>query len=568
MRHRATAMALAAVALAAAGANAQQRYAQPLTAPNRVTGTFAELRPNHFHTGLDLGTLGVEGHEIYAAEDGWVSRIAVSPYGYGKALYIDHPDGHTTVYAHLSRYAAPIDSVVRAEQYAQMSFAVDMTLNAGAVPVRRGQVVAYSGNSGGSGGPHLHFEVRDTKSERPINPLEFISIAPDSTPPTIYGVKLYSTDDTTTVNGRLSDRYLQRSQINGRTLTAHGAVGFGIVCNDYVEPGGRPCGAVQIDLYDNDRLIFRSRIDSLDFGIKRHYNSHIDYAHWQESKQFVERSLVSPGNLFNFYDHAETPLRIGDGEKHAMRYEVRDHAGNVAKVSFTLVGRKPEKTASKSQPKGETVRWDSAWGKDTLGISVSMSAKTLFEDNAIEIVQTELTNGRHGITVGSAKIPLQRAANVTLPLPVEWDSIADKAFVGRISGKSISYCGGSLEEVDGRKIVSGQSLQLGTFTVDVDTVAPRVRVRNTRGVKQTGRPNIRQDENISIGIADDLTGIGSYSVFIDGEWSLFEFDYKKTRLIATPRSLKLREGVHLMEVSVTDNRGNKSTIVQEIKVLK
>jgi len=174
-------------------------FAAPLDIPLYLSGNFAELRSNHFHTGIDIKTQGVEGQRVLAAENGKVSRISVSPYGYGLALYIEHPNGYTTVYGHLKSFNADIERVVRKKQYEEESFRVDFAPDE-ELFVEKGRLIALSGNTGGSGGPHLHFEIRRTADSHPLNPLKFGFDIKDDIPPRIRGVRFHPLSDTTLIN--------------------------------------------------------------------------------------------------------------------------------------------------------------------------------------------------------------------------------------------------------------------------------------------------------------------------------------------------------------------------------
>ena len=166
-------------------------YGKPLDIPIYLSATFGEIRPNHIHAGLDIKTQGVEGKKVFAVADGYISRIGVSPYGYGNVLYITHYDGYTSVYAHLQRFSGEIAKYVKDYQYKHKKFASQIYPDKDKFPIKKGDLIAYSGNSGGSGGPHLHFEIRHTLSEKPVNPMYFGYKIEDNTRPLIQGVSVY-----------------------------------------------------------------------------------------------------------------------------------------------------------------------------------------------------------------------------------------------------------------------------------------------------------------------------------------------------------------------------------------
>ena len=540
------------------------QYSVPLKSEYRISGSYGELRGNHYHAGLDMGTLGVENVEVHAAERGWVSRVKVGPYGYGRALYISHPDGHTTVYGHLNGFAPKIDSLVRQHQYASQTFDTEFFPAEGSVPVVRDEVVAYSGNTGGSGGPHLHFEVRDTKTEEPLNPLRFITIAPDNVPPTLYGVKVYALSVDAQVSGATSDRYFKLGNISGRTIDCVGSIGLGIHCTDYFYAGGRPCGVIEINLYDGDTLVYFSRVDHFPFDLNRHVNSHIDYAESLLNKHFIQRGFVSPGNRLPIYGKHTTPTVVREGETHKMRYVVKDFAGNESSVSFTLRGVLNAGAKPKATPAGDLVKWQRTWAKDTLGVDVLIPRETFYDDQYVSISRTDRQGQLPPVfSIGSRLVPIQKSIKVTMSVPNQWRRIKEKVFVGRKTGGGVAYCGGVVSpEVgsDNHFVISANVTSLGDYTLAVDTLAPYIRIRNK--VTTVGKSDL-----ISIGISDDKSGIAKYSVTIDGQWQVFEFDYKNARLKMTPEYLGLTRGRHKLHAVVTDSCGNSRSLDWEFTVV-
>lgn len=546
------------------GGAADPQYVVPLKTAYSLSGSFGELRGNHYHAGLDMGTAGVENVEVHAAERGWVSRVKVGPYGYGRALYLSHPDGHTTVYGHLNGFAPKIDSLVRRRQYELKSYDVEIFLPKGQVPVMRDEVVALSGNTGGSGGPHLHFEVRDSRTEEPLNPLRFIKIAPDVTPPTIYGVKIYALEPDAQVAGASADRYYQLNAVSGRTIECCGTVGLGIDCTDFFERGGRPCGVVEIALFADDALVYKSRVDHFPFSLNRHVNSHIDFAEKILHNRFIQRSFVSPGNKLPIYGVVSTPTCVKSGEVRRMRYEVKDFAGNVSKVSFSLRGVRNDGAKPKPRPQGELVRWQRTWAKDTLGVDVLIPRETFYDDQFVAISRTDRAKPLMPVfNVGDRCVPIQKPVTLTMAVPEVWKPIADKVYVGRVSASGLSYCGGSVRTDFGSSsvlVISAKVMSLGSYTLDVDTVPPSVRVRNKY-------KSLRMSDVISIGVSDAKSGISKYSVLIDGQWQVFEYDYKNNRLKATPGYLRLSKGRHQLRAEVEDSCGNVRTIDWNFSVI-
>ena len=236
----------------------QDYFRSPLDVPLILSGTFAELRSNHFHSGLDIKTQQRTGLNIYAAAGGFVSRIKVSHYGYGKALYITHPNGYTTVYAHLKKFSKDIEAYVKKHQYDKESYEIELFPNAGDLKIEKDSIVALSGNSGGSGGPHLHFEIRD-KAERPMNPMLFGIDIKDSMNPKISAIYAYPIDENSFINKSNSKKKLRLTPLkNGdytvENIEAFGNIGFGIETNDRQDLAANKNGVSNIQTFVNENF--------------------------------------------------------------------------------------------------------------------------------------------------------------------------------------------------------------------------------------------------------------------------------------------------------------------------
>lgn len=529
-------------------------YTKPLATELKVTGSFAELRANHFHSGVDFGTSGVTGIDVYAADEGYVSRVKVSAFGYGKALYITHPDGRTTVYAHLREYNTRIAAAVEREQYRQKQFEIDWYPEPSMLRVRRGEVVAKSGNTGSSGGPHLHFEVRDTKTEEPLNPLVYLSPLTDNVAPQIYGVKLYALGGGAQVAGRAADKYFGLEAINGKTIDVWGEVGCGVHATDFMVRGGRPLGIVEVRLWADDHQVFHMRLNRFSFDETRYVNSHIDYAERQINNRFVQKSFVDPGNKLRLYDGSGL-INVAEGKTVKMKYEVLDLAGNTSTVSFALRGHKAAVSPTPA-PKGTEVDWRKTWALDTLGMSVMIPRESFYKTQRVKI--SKATNATLGdvYTIGDKTMPLHKAMTVTLPIPEKLKGNTAKAFVAQIDDKNRPTClPGTMEG----NSISGHTKTMGRFAVMTDIEAPRVVSKNTR-------TQLQSQHQLMVGITDNLSGIKTYNCYVDGVWKLFEYDYKKAQLRATVGKLDITRGKHTLKAVVEDAVGNVGTLVWDFSV--
>jgi hypothetical protein len=267
-------------------------FIAPLKIPVALSANFGELRIDHFHSGIDIKTQGAIGKEVLAASDGFIYRISVSPSGFGKALYIRHPSGYSTVYGHLDRFAPEIEKYVTEQQYQKKSFMVNLYPANENFEVRQGQLIAYSGNSGSSMGPHLHYEIRKSDNEGPVNPLLFEPATEDNIPPVIQDIAVYPLSSKTFINGRNHSRRIDVSGSrgnydlqSGNEVFINGPAGFGIRTYDLLNSGYNKCGVYSIKLCVDSVCVFRYVMDGFSFDESRFINSHIDYeAYMRESR--------------------------------------------------------------------------------------------------------------------------------------------------------------------------------------------------------------------------------------------------------------------------------------------
>ncbi len=543
-------------------------FRSPLGIPLYMAGNFAEMRSNHFHSGLDLKTNGAEGYPIYAAADGWISRIVVSPVGFGNALYVAHPNGYTTVYAHLQRFSKPFASFVEDAQYRRQNFRVDLSLNRGQFPVKKGEVIAMSGNSGGSSGPHLHFEIRDA-AQRPLNGLMFGLPIRDTTPPRIFAIKLYPQGDgqvevirsgnaSPLIGTRHAPVELETSLVNGQyqlqgvdSLRVWGTVAFSVRAHDYQDGSRNRLGAYRIRLDADGSLLYESEMEVFSFGETRFLNSHVDYGEHRTSRRWFQRSHILPGNRLSLYETRDRGyLTATPGASVAMQYTIEDAMGNTVTLPFDVQGLA---SAPSTPADGPDYAMRIARGRaqtfQTDGLTASFAPYTFYEDIELQHERTPRPVAAYSDlhTLHSSTTPVHKRFSLSLrpdDLPAR---LRPHALIGVIDSRgNIGSMGGSYSN----GVVTARIRNFGTFFVAVDTVGPTITPLNFRNGQ-----NLSGTRSLEIKIEDDLAGISRYEGRINGQWRLFAYDAKRNRLSHTFDE-RTRPGNHELELIVHDNAGN------------
>jgi hypothetical protein len=538
-----------------------QTFRSPLNLPFSFSGNFGELRPSHFHTGLDFRTQGQTGMPVYATKDGYISRISVSPTGYGNALYLSHPDGNTTVYGHLERFTPLLSEYVKDRQYYTESFQVNLTLSPVDFDFKKGDLIAWSGNSGSSAGPHLHFEIRNTKTERAMNPLFYIPGIKDNSPPKINAVYVYPLSDDSHVNGNQLKRRFETINQNGYRLKnmpsvgVFGKIGFGVQAVDFYNGTGMRWGIYSATFLCDGKAVFGFQMNNLAFNQSRYANSQADFEELVINHRSIQRLFKQPGNELDIY----TPninsgiLDLEDGREHTIEIIVSDAFKNKSGIKFKVLSKKLQFPAKKINP-GKEFKYDdqNEFENDKVRIRVPKGA---LYDNLNFIYKTGprqigcLTE-LHEIHLKT--VPLQKPYSLSIKVNDIANYLEDKVLIvnlDKATGKK-NAVGGTCSH----GWITATPLELGTFTVMVDTVPPSI-VPLSILEKKT----LTENSKIRFKISDELSGIKSYRGEIDGKWVLFEYD-AKTRIISYTfdKSRMAFGNRHQLSLVVIDNRNNRS----------
>lgn len=529
-----------------------QDYVPPMDIPLYLSGNFGELRTNHFHSGLDFKTQGITGIPVKAIKDGYVSRISISPYGYGRAIYVDHADGTTSIYAHLERFAGQIETFACDSQYIKKIFPINMKIIYGLFPVKKGEVIAYSGNTGSSGGPHLHFEIRDTKNNTIIDPLLLLKkeIA-DNRPPKIQSIMIYPQQGSGIVNNRTSKEVIDiktdrktREKNMSSSIEAWGMIGFGVKAYDYMDKTTNIYGVKEIILKVDSQVVFHSYINNFDFSDTRYINSFIDWEEWNYNKNFYMKSFIEPGNHLNIYKTKTNGLITIDQEKiYPATYILKDAYGNADTLSFNIQGIKQH--IPSYQTKGILFEWNQNNEFSNNYVKLTIPKENLYTN--IDFIYSSIPNytGFSSLHKLGNQIPLHSYCPLTIA--IEKDTFPNKEKYGIIfiKDKKKSWIGGIYKA--GK--ISAKIRELGNYSITIDTMPPFIKeIKPTLWGKE---------KKISFTVKDDLSGISNWYASLDGKFVLFELDAKSSTLFCKYNPYRMEPGKKKLELWVEDYCGNR-----------
>jgi len=533
----------------------QNYFTSPLDITLVVSGTFAELRSNHFHSGLDLKTKGTEGLSLRTAAAGYVSRIKISRYGYGKALYITHPNGYTTVYAHLQKFSPSIEAYVKKQQYKKESFELELFPKMEDLKVFTKDTIGYSGNTGGSGGPHLHFEIRD-KQERPINPMLFGIDIKDTTKPIIYELFGYPLSETSHINGetsRVKIRIIKlpNGQYKSEQITAYGRIGFGIISTDQQDLASNKNGLSFIKTTFNGSKSLEVDFKRFSFNETKHLNRYIDYTYFVETKKRIQKLFIQQNNPLSLLKNhtSQGVVTVKDTTNSIYKVTVSDYKGNQSELSIPIKGLKKELPKG-TEPKKNNLQHINASEETILEkdhVSVEIYRNTFYENVAINF---EVINDT--LKLHKPIIPLQKSMVIHFDISQYKGVDKDKLFIG-----SVSRFGGKLYYVPtkkrGDKLIA-RTKNLGEYTLGIDDENPKIKAINFKNESW-----ISNHRYLKLKISDDISGIKNYRATVNDKWILMEYDAKTQTLIHDFNDEIITDTKSNLKIIVTDNVGNSST---------
>jgi hypothetical protein len=538
-------------------------FHMPLNIPLLLSGNFGEVRSTHFHTGIDIKTQQETGKKVYAVHDGYISRIKIQSGAYGRSLYITHPIGYVSVYGHLSKFTPEIENFIKEFQYERKSFEIDFYPEPEQFIVKKGQVIALSGNTGRSSGPHLHFEIRKARNQNPLNVLKFDFDIKDNIKPVIYNVAVYPADKLSLVNNANKKLIIPVTGANGLykiqnkdSLNVSGNIGFGIETFDYLNGSNNKCAVYSIELFIKDSLIYSHQIDELSFSELRYVQSHADYEEKKMNNRIIHKLFPEPNNKLSIYKNLVNRgiYKFEDDTVVEIKIIVRDIYRNVSRLSFSVKSKKQNNPVNK-------IDYDTNYVKpffyylpnkyETDDLKISLPKNALYDN--IDFTYYKINDDDTGFSdihyIHNEYTALHKNYSLSIKAKNLSENLRDKALIAFIDKDSTLISEGG-EWKDG--FVTTRTRTFGKLIISIDTTAPAinpVNFYNNRSYSGNGR--------ISFKIDDDLSGIKSYNGYIDKKWALFEYDAKNNLLsYKLDKSRISTDTKHNLEIYVTDYKNN------------
>jgi murein DD-endopeptidase MepM/ murein hydrolase activator NlpD len=532
-------------------------FRSPLDIPLQLSGNFGELRPNHIHSGFDFKTQKKEGFNVYATADGYISRIKISEVGYGKAIYITHPNGFTSVYGHLQSGFGKVEKFIKKEQYKAKSYEIDVNLNPIDLIVKKGDIIAISGNTGGSDGPHLHFEIRNTQSEKVINPMYFgfDTVITDSKRPNINSLWVYPLDENSIVNQSRRPISVSLSlQEDGTYLaekiSAKGKIGFGITATDFDNVSWNANGTFRVQTYLNGKADFGYQFDTFSFDETRYVNALIDYERYKKLGQRVQKlfmknpyplSIIKPGI-------ENGVIKVSNNISQTYRIEVADFSENISKIFIPIqYSDLPAKVAEVPITSKYFIKSKKENMFSLENITVSFPPNTFYEDFYMNF---EVKKGI--LKLHEDIVPAHTNFSITFEDSISPQKDRDLMFIGLIEGKKINYYNTKRY----KNSFTIYTKYFGEYKLFKDGSPPKIKPDKSIGGKWISNLN-----ELKFTISDNLSGIKSYDGYLNGKWILLEYESKTKKLIHRFSDGIVAEGKNDLKVVVTDNVGN-STIFE------
>ena len=527
-------------------------YQSPIGFEISLAGNFGEPRPHHFHGGIDIKTDGVEGKAIYSIGDGYVSRVTVGKFGFGNAVYVTHPEGYTSVYCHLKSFSPRIKAAMRRWQYAHQTCEGDAQLSPMDCPVSQGQLIALSGNTGHSTGPHLHLEIHDTETWNMLDPLDFIGdLVNDTVPPQAHSLMACPQQGEGVFNQSTSRQIFPISGHSlSQTFTAWGKVGFALRADDYMQASSNHFGIRETILQVDGQEVFHAVVNDIPVESNRLVNAWGDYDHWLHHRQWYMKSFAEPGNTLSILRAEQRGIiDFSEERDYQLEYILRDFKGNESRYAFTVRGDKSSgEFEVPQQEEGRLFRWNQTNTFSAPGIQLIVPYGLLASDMHLQPMVYPREGGfSDRYSFYPTSYPLISNGEISL-----------YAFTDRVGADEVvrqeydytkfyvsadgRYAGGDYQN----GWVSGKIRELGaTFTLDYDDVPPEV-------------SPVSLGERVVLRLSDAKSGVASFSATIDVQFVVFEAADKQPLVICDLAETPIRKTnrTHQLRFTATDNRQN------------
>lgn len=529
-------------------------FVKPMNLPFNLAGSFGEPRPDHFHSGIDIKTNGVEGQPVFAIGDGYISRIRVSPYGYGKAIYITHTNGFTSVYGHLSTFYGAIEKYIHAQHYAQKKSELDLTLDATIFPVKQNDTIAFSGNTGGSTAPHLHFEIRNTKTEHALNPLDFYpkEFYVDTIPPQINKVKILKSFDDLYFSSNIIYNLQNENNYytNADSIIIDNFPSYFISLEgfDKQDNSKNKNGIKKIEVFQKDSIVFKYDLTEIDFNKTRMCNAFVDYNEMINDSGYFYNCYQLNGNTLSIYSSLNKGFfRINNDEKQHLDIFCYDYNNNQTVIKLNILRRDAIKYQDSSAISNYT-NFTKYYENYTNNLKIKFQENT-FYNNVIVNLNHQKHNDKNILSEKydaanyyKTKLPLHKPAKIEFKSSIK--KSRNKIVIVRQDDKGKET---ALKTTFDKAKFYAETKELGTFYLKHDTTKPAVEILNLNS------------EFITIKIADNLSGINTYNGYVDNKWVNFYYDAKND-LLQYHFDEYCTKGEHILKIIVTDKVGNKNIV--------